>query len=277
MWGEFNSAVVWTFFGIAFLWDWNEHWPFPVLWPVLSFSICWHFECSTFTASSLRVWNSSTGIPWPPLALYIVMLPKVHLIDYILCSRRWRHSIQSAKIRLGGDCGSDHELLIAKFRLKLKKVEKTTRPFRYDLNQIPYNYTVDVTNRSKGLYLIGCLKNNIWRFMTLYRGQWLRPSPRKRNAKRLPEEVFQITEKYREAKGKGEKEGYTHLNEEFQRIASRGKKAFLGDQCKEIEENNRMGRTRDFFQENQRYQRTFHSVMGQKGHKWYGPNRSRRY
>ena len=68
-------------------------------------------------------------------------------IDYILCSQRWRSSIQSAKTRLGADCGSDHELLIAKFRLKLKKVEKTTRPFRYDLNQIPSDYIVEVTNR----------------------------------------------------------------------------------------------------------------------------------
>ena len=68
-------------------------------------------------------------------------------IDYILCSQRWRSAIQSGKARLGVDCGSDHELLIAKFRLKLKKVGKTTRPFKYDLNQIPYNYTVEVTNR----------------------------------------------------------------------------------------------------------------------------------
>ena len=75
-------------------------------------------------------------------------------IDYILCSQRWRSSIQSAKTRLGADCGSDHELLLAKFRLKLKKVEKTTRPFRYDLNQIPYNYTVEVRNRFMGLDLI---------------------------------------------------------------------------------------------------------------------------
>ena len=79
--------------------------------------------------------------------------------DYILSSQRWRSSIQSAKTRLGADCGSDHELLIAKFRLKWKKVGKTTRPFRYDLNQIPYNYTVEVTNRFKGLDLIECLKN----------------------------------------------------------------------------------------------------------------------
>ena len=78
-------------------------------------------------------------------------------IDYIICSQRWRSSIQSAKTRLGADCGSDHELLIAKFRLKLKKVGKTSRPVRYDLNQIPYNYTVEVRNRFKGLDLIECL------------------------------------------------------------------------------------------------------------------------
>ena len=78
--------------------------------------------------------------------------------DYILFSRRWRSSIQAAKTRLGADCGSDHELLIAKFRLTLK-VGKTTRPFRYDVNQIPYDYTVEVTNRFKGLHLVECMKN----------------------------------------------------------------------------------------------------------------------
>ena len=80
-----------------------------------------------------------------------------------------RSSIQSAKTRLGAVCGLDHELLIAKFRLKLKKVGKTTRPFRYDLNQIPNSYTVEVRTRFKGLDLIECLKNYGWRFMTLYR------------------------------------------------------------------------------------------------------------
>ena len=75
-------------------------------------------------------------------------------IDYILCSQRWRSSVQSAKTRLGADCGSDQELLIAKFRLKLKKVAKITRPFRYDLKQIPYDYTVDLTSRFTGLALI---------------------------------------------------------------------------------------------------------------------------
>ena len=83
-------------------------------------------------------------------------------IDYILCSQRWRSCIQSAKIRPGADCGSDHELLIAKFRLKLEKVRKTTRPFRYDLNQIPYDYPVEVTNRFKGLDLIGRMPEELW-------------------------------------------------------------------------------------------------------------------
>ena len=92
-------------------------------------------------------------------------------IDYILCSQTWRSSIQSAKTRPGADCGSDHELFIAKFRLKLKKVKKTTRPLRYDPNQIPYDYTVEVTNRLKGLDLIECLKNYGQRFMTLYKRQ----------------------------------------------------------------------------------------------------------
>ena len=83
-------------------------------------------------------------------------------IDYILCSPRWKNSIQSAKTRPGADCGSDHDLLIAKFRLKLKKVGKTTRPFRYVLNQIPYDCTVEVRNRFKGLYLIERVPDELW-------------------------------------------------------------------------------------------------------------------
>ena len=78
---------------------------------------------------------------------------------------------KSAKTRPGADCGSDHELLIAKFRLKLKKVGKFTRPFMYGLNQISYDYTVEVRNRFNGLDLIECLKNYGWRFLTLYRKQ----------------------------------------------------------------------------------------------------------
>ena len=93
--------------------------------------------------------------------------------------------MHSTKTRLGEDCGSDHQLLIARFRLKLKKVGKATRPFRYDLNQISYDYTVEVRNRFKGLDLIdGCLMNCGWRFVTLYKRQGSRPYLRKRNAKK---------------------------------------------------------------------------------------------
>ena len=85
---------------------------------------------------------------------------KIRLI--ILCSQRWRSSIQSTETRPGADCGSDHELLFAKYRQKLKKVGKTTRPFRYDLNQIPYDYTVEVRNRFKGLDLIDRVPDELW-------------------------------------------------------------------------------------------------------------------
>ena len=114
----------------------------------------------------------------------------------------------------------------------MKKVGKTTRPFRYDLNQIPYDDTVEVKNRFKGLNLIECLMEYGWRFVTLYRQKGSRPSLRKRNAKKArwqSGEVFQIALKRREEKGKGEKKRYTHLNAEFQRIARRDKKAFLGN------------------------------------------------
>ena len=104
----------------------------------------------------------------------------------------------------------------------MKKVGKTTRPFRYDLNLIPYDYTVEVRNRFKGLDLIECLMNYGMRFVALYRRQGSRPSPWKRNAKKakwLSGEALQIAVKRREAKSKGEKEIYIHLNAEFQRLA----------------------------------------------------------
>ena len=105
-------------------------------------------------------------------------------IDYIIFSQWWRSSIQSAKTRPGANCRSDHELLIGKFRLKLKKLRKITRPFRYDLNQIPYDYTVEVRNGFKEQDLIECLMNYGWKFVTLYRKQGSRPTPIKRNAKK---------------------------------------------------------------------------------------------
>ena len=105
--------------------------------------------------------------------------------DYILCSQRWRSSIRSAKTRPGAHCGSDHELLIAKFTLQLKKVGKTTRSFGYDLNQISYDYTVEVTNRFKGLDLIDTVPKELW--MELYNTVQkvvIKTIPRRRNAKR---------------------------------------------------------------------------------------------
>ena len=145
----------------------------------------------------------------------------------------------------------DHELLIAKFRLKLKKVEKTTRPFRYDLKQIPYDYTVEVRNRFKGLDLIDRMPDELWtEFCDIVEETGSKTIPKKnkcKKAKWLSEEALQTAMKRREVKDKGEKERYTHLKAELERIARRDKKAFLSDQCKEIEENNRMGKTSDLF------------------------------
>ena len=117
-------------------------------------------------------------------SLCIRHLHNIKIMVTILCSQRWRSSIQPSKTRPGADCGSDHELLIAKFRLKLKKVGKATRPFRYDLNQILYDYMVEMRYRFKGLDLIECLMNYGWRFMTLYKKQGSRPSPRKKKCKK---------------------------------------------------------------------------------------------
>ena len=91
--------------------------------------------------------------------------------DYVLCTQRWRGSIQSAKTRPGDDCSSGRKLFIAKFRLKLKKVGKTTRPSRYDLNQRSYDYTVELTNRFKGLVLVECLKKYGQKFVTSFKWQ----------------------------------------------------------------------------------------------------------
>ena len=132
------------------------------------------------------------------------------------------------------DCGSDHKLLIPKFRLKLKKVGKTTRPFRYDLNQIPYDYTVEVTNRFKRLDLIDRVPGELWnevRDTVQETGIKTIAMEKKCNkGKWLSGEALQIAVKRREAETRGEKERYTHLNAEFQRIARRDKKAFLSDQ-----------------------------------------------
>jgi len=148
----------------------------------------------------------------------------------------------------------------------LKKVGKTTRPFRYDLNQIPYDYTVEVRNRFKGLYLIDSVPEEIWmKVRDIVQETVIKIIPKKKKCKKakwLSEEALQIAEKRREAKGKGEKERYTHLNAEFQRITRRNKKVFLSDQYKEIEENNRMGKTSDVVKKIRDTKGTFHAKMG---------------
>ena len=134
------------------------------------------------------------------------------------------------KRRLGAHCGSDHELLIAEFRVKFKKVGKTTGPFRYDLNQIPYNYTVKVRNRFKGLDPIDRVPDELWnevRDIVQEIGIRIKTIPKKKKCKKakwLSEEALQIAVKRTEARNKREKERYKHLNAEFQRIARRDKK-----------------------------------------------------
>ena len=133
----------------------------------------------------------------------------------------------------------------------MKQVGKTTSPFRYDLSQILYDYTVQLTNRSKGIDLIHRVPDELlMEVCNVIQETVTKTIPKKKKCKKakwLSEEALKKAEKRREAKGKGEKERYTDLNAEFQRTARRNKKAFLSDQCKETEENNRIGKTRDLF------------------------------
>ena len=150
----------------------------------------------------------------------------------------------------------------------MKKVGKATIPFRYDLNQIPYDYTVEVRNRFKGLYKIDRVPEELWMEVhDIVQEAGVKTILKKKKCKKvkwLSEEVLQIVVKRREAKDKGEKERYTDLNAEFQRTAWREKKAFLSDQCKEIVENYRNGKTRDLFKKIRDTKGTFHAKMGSK-------------
>ena len=157
-------------------WCNKEVWPWSTKWCRAKANRVLPRDCTgdskhPLPTTLLYTWTSPDGQYW-------------NQSDYILCSSRWRSSIQSVKAISGADYGSNHDLLIAKFRLRLKKVRETTRPFRYDLNKIPYDYIVEVINRFKGLDLIEFLKRYGWRFMTLYRRLGSRPSSRRRNAKR---------------------------------------------------------------------------------------------
>ena len=146
----------------------------------------------------------------------------------------------------------------------MKKVGKTIRPFKYDLNKIPNDYAVEI--RFKILDLIGRVPGELrTEVCDIVQETRIKTIPKEKKCKKpkwLSEEALQIAVKRREVKSKGEKERYTHLNAEFQRIARRNKKAFLSDQCKEIEENNRMGKTRDLFKKIRDTKGTFHAKMG---------------
>ena len=182
----------------------------------------------------------------------------------------------------------DRELTVAQImnsllpNSDLKKVRKTTRPCRYDLNPIPYDYTVEVRNRLKGLDLIDRMPDELWMEVhDIVQETGIKTIPKQKKCKKakwLSEEALQIVGKRREVKSKAEKERYTHLNAEFQRTARRDKKAFLSDQCKEIEENNRMGKTRDFFKKIRDTKGPFHAKKGSiKDRNDMDLNRSRRY
>ena len=159
---------------------------------------------------------------------------------------------------------------------------KTTWLFRYDLNQIPYDYTVEVRNRFKGLDLTDRVPDELWTEVhDIVQETGIKTIPMEKKGKKansLSVEALQIAVKRREVKSKGKKERYFPLNAEFQRIARRDKKAFLSDQCKEKEENNTMGKTRDLYKKIRDTKGMFHAKNGlNKGQKLYGPNRSRRY
>ena len=148
----------------------------------------------------------------------------------------------------------------------MKKVGKTTRSFRCDLNQIPYDYTVEVRNRFIGIDLIDRVPDELWTEVPdIVQERGIKTFLKKnkcKKAKWLSGEALQIAMKRREVKSNEEKERYKHLNAEFQRIARRDKKAFFSDQCNEIEENNRMGKTRDLFKKIRDTKGTFHAKMG---------------
>ena len=135
----------------------------------------------------------------------------------------------------------------------------------YDLNQIPYDYTVEVRNRFMGIDLIDRVPDELWmEVREIVQETGSKTIPKKNKCKKanwMSEQALKIAVKRREAKNKGEKERYTHLNAEFQRIARRDKKAFLSEKCKEIEENNRMGKTRDLFKKIRDTKGTFHAKM----------------
>ena len=171
-----------------------------------------------------------------------------------------------SKNKPGTDCGSDHQLLIAKFKLKLKKAGKTTRLARYNSSKILYEYTLEVINRFKGLDLVNRGLEELWievHDIVQEAVNKIIPKEKKsKKAKWLSEEALQIAEERRQGKSKGERKRYTQLNANFQRIARRHKKAVFNEQFKEIKENNRREKTKGLFKKIGDNKGTFHPKMG---------------
>uniref|UniRef100_A0A670IUS3 Endonuclease/exonuclease/phosphatase domain-containing protein n=1 Tax=Podarcis muralis TaxID=64176 RepID=A0A670IUS3_PODMU len=185
-------------------------------------------------------------------------------IDYILCSQRWRSSIQSAKTRPGADCGSDHQLLIAKFKLKLKKVGKTTGPVRYNLNQIPYEYTVEVRNRFKDLDLLDRMPEELWvETCNIIQEAATKTIPMKRKCKKakwLSNVALQIAGERRQAKCEGDSERYRKLNADFQKNSKERQEGLLKRAMQRNRGKQQNGKNQRSVQENWRYERNMEAV-----------------
>ncbi|CAF2172469.1 unnamed protein product, partial [Rotaria magnacalcarata] len=187
-------------------------------------------------------------------------------IDYILCSQRWRSSIQLAKTRPGADCGSDHELLIAKFSMKLKTTSKTAIPARYNLSNIPRKYAVKVKNSFDGLDLIDREPEELSsKVRDIIKDEANKNIPNTKTPKKvkwLAADMLKVAEERRNAKDSEDKERFSRLNAEFQWRARRDKEKHINGQCQQIEDNNRKGKTRDLFKKIDEIKRTSHAKIG---------------
>ena len=172
-------------------------------------------------------------------------------IDYVLCNQRWRSAIQIAKTRPGADCGSDHELLVGKIKIKLKKTGKIIGPTTYDLSNVPHEYTVKVKNRFDSLDPVGRMPEELWtEIRDIIKDEAIKNilrSKKQKKAKWLSAEALKVAEERRKAKSNEDEIKFSQLNAEFQRIARRDKEKYMSERCKAIEESNRKGRTRDLF------------------------------
>ena len=172
-------------------------------------------------------------------------------IDYILCQRRWKSSVQSARTLPGADCGTDHELLVAGIRVKLKKIKRVALPKRYDLENIPEKYTLEVKNRFKALDLLERQPDELWgEIKHIIEEEAKEKVPiikKQKGAKWLSEKAIRIAEERRKMKARKDVQGMRRLNADFQRQARKDKETYLNKECMEIEENNKIGRTRDLF------------------------------